>query len=100
MSESVLFLCSHNSARSLMAEALLRHHAGERFEALSGGHRPGAVNPLTFQVLKEAGIDTRGLISKSLNQFMGKRAIHYAIFVCEQTEPDCPNIYPFALRKL
>jgi arsenate reductase len=100
VSESVLFLCSHNSARSLMAEALLRHRAGERFDVFSGGHRPGPVNPLTFQVLQEVGIETRGLTSKSLNEFMGKRAIRYAVFVCERTEPDCPHIYPFALQTL
>ena len=100
MTENVLFVCSHNSARSLMAEALLRHLASERFQVFSGGHRPTRVDPLTIEVLKEVGVETQDLASKSLDEFMGKRAIHIAVFVCEAGEPDCPHIYPFALRTM
>ena len=97
---SVLFLCSGNSARSQMAEALLRHTAGERFEAHSAGMDPRGVHPLTHRVLGEVGIDSSGLRSKSVKEFLGKRSIQVAIILCEQARQGCPSLYPFALRVL
>jgi arsenate reductase (thioredoxin) len=99
-SARVLFLCTHNSARSLMAEALVRHLAGERFEVLSAGLRPGDVHPLTRRVLEERGIDTSTLRSKGLETIMGRIGIKYAIMVCEEAEMACPRIYPFAVQTL
>ena len=64
--QSVLFLCTGNSCRSQMAEALLRERAGDRFEAFSAGTEPKGIHPLTIQVLKEMGIDTSKLRSKNL----------------------------------
>jgi arsenate reductase len=93
----VLFLCTGNSARSIMGEALLRHHAGDRFEAHSAGVEPKGVNPLTLRVLSEKGIDTSGLASKSSGEYMGKVAIAHAIIVCENARQQCPRIYPFAI---
>ncbi len=58
------------------------------------------MHPLTIQVLAEAGIDTSGLVSKSLDEFMGKRRVQRAVIVCEHVEPECPRIYPFALETL
>lgn len=98
--DRILFLCTHNSARSLMAEALVRHLAGERFEVLSAGLRPGDVHPLTRQVIEEMGIDTSGLRSKGLESVMGRIGIKYAIVVCEEGEMECPRIYPFAVQTL
>ena len=96
----VLFLCTHNAARSQMAEALLRHYAGSRFEVSSAGLAPTAVHAFTRRVLEEIGIDARALQAKSLSEFLGKVSFHYAIIVCKPTEEHCPQLYPFALQTL
>ena len=96
----VLFLCTHNAARSQMAEAFLRHYAADRFEVLSAGLAPTQVHPLTRQVLTETGLDPSGLRAKGLNDVLGRVRIHYAIIVCDQAEEDCPRLYPFALQTL
>lgn len=95
----VLFLCADNSARSQMAEALLRHRAGGRFEACSAGLAPRPVHPLVERVLREVGVDTaESLEAKRLASFLGTRSIRYAVIVGEHGEPDCPKIFPFAAR--
>jgi arsenate reductase len=96
----VLFVCTHNAARSQMAEALLRRYAGERFEVLSAGYAPTEVHPLTRQVLADIGVDASGLHAKSLDRFLAKVSIAYAIIVCDQGEDGCPRLYPFALNTL
>ena len=78
----VLFLCTHNAARSQMAEAFLHHYAGDRFEVLSAGLVPTQVHPLTRQVLTETGLDPSGLRAKGLNDFLGRVSIqlcHYRV---------------------
>lgn len=97
---SVLFLCSGNSARSQMAEALLRHSAGDRFEVHSAGMRPKGIHPLTHQVLNEIGIDSSGQTSKPVSELMGRLSIQVAVILCDKTRVECPSIYPFALRTL
>ena len=92
----VLFVCTHNAARSQMAEALLRKHAGDRFEAASAGFEPTDVHPLTREVLAEVGIDGSDLSAKGLREFLARRAVRHAIIVCAQAEAECPKIYPFA----
>lgn len=96
----VLFLCAHNAARSQIAEALLRHHAGDRFEALSAGLEPTEIHPMTMQVLEEDGIDTSGLRAEGLERYMAKVTVHSAIVVCERTQAQCPRLYPFAQQVL
>ena len=93
----VLFLCTHNAARSQMAEALLRHYGGSRFEVASAGLAPTAVHTFTRKVLEEIGIDARALHAKSLSEFLGKVRFHYAIIVCEPTEEHCPQPLPLCL---
>lgn len=88
----VLFVCSHNSARSVMAETLLRHKGGSDFEAFSAGTEPGVVRPLTLRVLQEGGFDTSGLRSKSVAEFLGQR-FDYVITVCDQARQSCP-VFP------
>jgi arsenate reductase len=97
---TVLFLCTHNAARSQMAEALLRHLAGDRFEAYSAGLEPTAVHPLTRQVLTEAGVDVSGLQAKGVNEFLGKASVRYAIVVCTEAEWQCPRLFPFAVGNM
>ena len=68
----VLFLCTHNSARSQMAEALLRHLAGDRFEAYSAGIEATHVRPLAVRAMAERGIDISGQQSKTLDRYLGE----------------------------
>ncbi len=88
----VLFVCTHNSARSIMAEVLLRARGGERFEVHSAGTEPSAVRPLTLRVLEEAGLDTSRLRSKSVEEFLGQR-FDYVVTVCDQARQTCP-VFP------
>jgi ArsR family transcriptional regulator, arsenate/arsenite/antimonite-responsive transcriptional repressor / arsenate reductase (thioredoxin) len=96
----VLFVCSRNSARSQMAEAILRAEAADRFEVCSAGIAPHEIDPLTLRVLEEARYDTRALFAKDLARFLGKVPIHYAIVVCEAANNHCPRMVPFALDVL
>jgi len=98
--QRVLFLCAHNAARSQMAEALLRRHAGGQLEALSAGLESTEIHPMTLQVLEEAGIDTSALRAEGLDKYMAKTTVHYAIVVCERTQAQCPHLYPFAQQVL
>ena len=75
-----------------MAEALLREKGGADFEAFSAGTEAAAVRPLTLQVLREAGLATEGLRSKSVNEFMGRR-FDYVITVCDSARQSCP-VFP------
>lgn len=88
----VLFVCTGNSARSLMAEALLRRHGGDRFEVHSAGTEPRGVNPLTLRALAERGIDASWARSKSVDEFRGQ-TFDYVITVCDQARQVCP-VFP------
>lgn len=95
MSKSnVLFLCTSNSARSQMAEGLLRKHAGDRYEALSAGLEPTTVHPLAIRAMNEVGINISGQRSKSVKEYLGKIALGHVIFVCARAEKNCPYLYP------
>lgn len=97
---SVLFLCSHNSARSQMAEALLRHYAGAHLEAYSAGLHPSEIHPFTRQVLAEMGLDMAGQYAKSLMEYWGgKYNFTYLIVVCDRAEQECP-LFPFSTYRL
>lgn len=98
--ERVLFVCTGNSARSQMAEALLRHRAGDRFESFSAGTEPKGLNPLTVKALEEIGVSTDGLWSKSTREYLGKVQMNYAIIVCDSAQQSCPSIQPFAHNTL
>ena len=89
----VLFLCTGNSCRSQMAEGLLRHLAGDRFESLSAGAKPaGYVHPLSVRVMYEAGIDISSQTSKSINDFLPPQGMppDLIISVCGNAERECP----------
>jgi arsenate reductase len=89
----VLFLCTHNSARSQMAEAFLRKHGGDRFEAHSAGMEPSRIHPLTCRAMAERGLALEGHRSKGLDEYLGRVHVGYLITVCENAEAKCP-IYP------
>ena len=88
----VLFVCTGNSARSIMAEALLRHHGGADFDVYSAGTEPKGVNPLTLRVLTDAGLDASPARSKSVAEFAGQSFDH-VITVCDQARQVCP-VFP------
>jgi len=80
----VLFLCEHNSARSQMAEGLLRHLYGEKYEALGAGPNPTQVNPFAIKVMAEIGIDISKQTSKSIEEFRNKE-IDLVVSVCRSS---------------
>jgi len=98
--ERVLFLCTGNTARSQMAEAFLRHHAGERFEVHSAGLEPGVIRPLTLQVMEEAGVSMAGHTSKGVEVYLGKLHFNYLITVCDNAEKNCPAVWPGVNQRL
>lgn len=88
----VLFLCTHNSARSQMAEALLRQLGGSRVEVYSAGSEPTAIHPLAIKVMRSRGIDLSKHKAKHMQQFIGQ-IFDYVITVCDQVREVCP-IFP------
>lgn len=85
----VLILCTGNSARSQMAEGLLRHDSGQMIEVESAGTRPGRVRPEAIAVMKEIGIDISGHRSKSVDEFLDQD-FDYVITVCDNAKETCP----------
>jgi arsenate reductase (thioredoxin) len=95
----VLFLCTHNSARSQMAEAFLKEYAGNRFDVYSAGLEPTGLHPLAKRVMEEIGFDMSSHQSKDLKQFLGRAHFGYLITVCAGAEAACP-IFPGASIRL
>lgn len=89
--ERVLFVCTHNSARSQMAEGLLRARAGDRFEAFSAGTVATAVRPEAIDAMAELGIDIRSHQSKTIDRYLGE-AWDWVITVCDQARESCPFV--------
>ena len=94
----VLFLCTGNSARSQMAESLLKKYAGNHFEVFSAGLEPKEINPFTLEVLNEAGINTETLYAKPLSTYLGKKNFSHLITVCSNAEDRCPIFPGMGLR--
>ncbi len=86
----VLILCTGNSARSQMAEGILRHEGGDRFEVHSAGVKPSAVRPEAIAVMSEIGLDISGQRSKSVDEFIGQD-FDYVITVCDNANDTCPT---------
>jgi len=88
----VLFLCTHNSARSQMAEGWLRHIVGDRFEVHSAGSVATLVRPLAIRAMSEVGVDISHQRSKNLDQYWGQ-VFDYVVTVCDQAAETCP-VFP------
>jgi arsenate reductase len=99
MPTRVLFICTGNSARSQMAEGLLRHFAGDQFEVYSAGLEPQAINPFAIRVMQEIGLDISGQRSKSVVEYLGRIHMGIVITVCSKAEANCP-IFPFTSVRL
>jgi len=92
MKKRILFLCTHNSCRSQMAEGLVNHYLGDRFEAYSAGTEATRVNPLAAQVLTELGIDISGHYSKTFHQFADQQ-FDFVITLCGSANEQCPLFF-------
>ena len=90
----VLFLCTGNSARSQMAEGLLRALAGEQFEVFSAGTEPkGRILPEVQDVMREVGLNMSRQFSKSVTEYLGKEHFSHVITVCADAEENCPAVF-------
>ncbi len=96
--ERVLILCTGNSARSQMAEGLLRHDAGDRFEVASAGTRPTAVRAEAIAAMKELGIDLSSHRSKSVDEF-ANQSFDYVLTVCDNAREACP-VFPAKTKRM
>lgn len=96
--QRVLVICTGNVARSQMAEGLLRHDAGDRFEVFSAGLSPSYVRPHAIVVMREIGIDISGHRSKSVDEFAGEE-MDYVITVCDQAAQHCP-VFPDRAKRI
>lgn len=97
MKKRVLVLCTGNSARSQLAESLLRHDAGDRFEVESAGTKPGIVRPEAIAVMTELGIDLSSHRSKHVEEFDGQK-FDYVLTVCDNARESCPVFFGDAVR--
>ena len=98
MKPRILILCTGNSARSQMAEGLLRHEGGDRFEVFSAGTKPSHVRPEAIAVMAEIGLDISGHRSKSVDEFVGQD-LDFVITVCDNAKETCP-VFPGAVKRL
>ena len=98
---AILVLCTGNSARSQMAEAILRRVVGERFDIHSAGTEPAQrIHPLAVETMAELGYDISGQRPKHLRKFLGVVPIHTVIIVCDAAAKTCPAIWPGAFARL
>ncbi|MBW6513707.1 MAG: arsenate reductase ArsC [Candidatus Syntrophosphaera sp.] len=97
--KNVLILCTGNSCRSLMAEAMINHFLGSNWMAYSAGTQPSEVNPLARKVLEELGIDTSNLRSKSVTEFLGRDDLDLVITVCDNAKESCP-VFPRPVKRI
>lgn len=86
----VLIVCTGNSARSQIAEGLLRHEAGEAFDVFSAGTAPGQLRPEAIAVMREFSVDISGQKAKPLDQFLGQ-SFDFVITVCDKAKEQCPS---------
>lgn len=97
--EKMLFICIHNSGRSQMAEALLRHLGGDRFEVESAGFEPGTLNPVVVEALKDIGIDISNAKTKSVFELYKQgRSYQYVVTVCDESSAERCPIFPGLVR--
>lgn len=99
INNGVLFVCSHNSARSQMAHGWLKHLAGDRFKVYSAGVDPGVLNPLAVDAMAEVGIDIADHVAEGIDAYLGKVPIYHLIIVCDKASQTCPRLWPGARER-
>ena len=87
--KKILFICTHNSCRSQMAEGLFRNLYGDYYDVYSAGAEPSVINPFAIKAMKEIGIDITGQYSKSINEFLNYQ-FDYVVTVCDSAKSTCP----------
>src|SRR5262249_27196635 len=98
---TVPFLRARNSARSQMAEALLRAKAGDSFDVVSAGTEPAPrVNPLAIAAMREVGIDISAARPKDVSAFLGRVPVQHLITVCHHADRRCPSVWPGVARRV
>jgi arsenate reductase len=97
--KKVLILCTGNSCRSIMAEALINHYLKDSWQAYSAGTNPSSVNPRAIQALQELGIDTGYLQSKGITEFLYMDDLDLVITVCDHAKQNCP-LFPKAVKQI
>lgn len=95
----VLFVCSHNSARSQMAEGLLRHLAADHYEVASAGVEPGTLSPFAVKAMAEIGIDIADAKAEGIDRYLGTWPVSYLIIVCSKAGESCPTTWPNILDR-
>jgi len=96
----ILFVCSHNSARSQMAHGWMKHLAGDDYQIYSAGVEPGTLNPLSVKAMAEVGIDISDHVAEGIDKYLGKVPIYYLIIVCDKAAQTCPRIWPGSRERL
>ena len=89
--EKVLFVCTHNSSRSQMAEGLLRAHYGDRYEVFSAGTQPSGVNPFAVEAMRDLNIDLSNHRSEHIDTF-AETPMDYVVTVCDSVRESCPYL--------
>ena len=97
--QKVLFLCTHNSSRTQMAEGFLRHLAGDRFDVISAGGDQGELSPSAIDAMREVGIDISGNQPKDVAKYLGQR-FTYVIHLCDRRKERACPIFPGAIYRL
>jgi len=100
MNSGVLFVCSHNSSRSQMAEGWLRHLAGDMFDVYSAGVEPGTLNPFAVKAMDEVGIDISSHKAEGIKKYLGRVPVYYLVIVCDKAAQTCPRIWPGSRERL
>jgi len=96
----ILFVCTHNSSRSQMAEAFLNHYGGERFQAESAGLEKGTLNPRVVKVMQEVGIDISGKGTQEAFDLVKEGRLYQAVItVCDDAAETCP-VFPGVMKRL
>ncbi len=98
--KNILILCTRNSARSQMAEGILRKYVGDRYHVFSAGLDPSPIHPLVGPVMREIGLDVSAQRSKDVKEYLGRLTAHYLIVVCANAERNCPKIFPGLGKRL
>ncbi len=89
----ILVLCTGNSARSQMAEALFRKYGGDRYAVYSAGVEPKGINPYTVRVMEEVGLSLADHRSKDVREYLGKEHFAHVFTVCHHAEQNCPSVF-------